>query len=75
MKLDEPTLREVARMTGGEYHHAGTAEALRTVYEKLGSRVQVQTRETELAGLLALVSALLALTAATLSMLWFGRIA
>ena len=26
MKLDEPTLREVARMTGGEYFHAGTAE-------------------------------------------------
>ena len=49
MKLDEPTLREVARMTGGEYHHAGTAEKLRSVYEKLGSRVQVQTRETELA--------------------------
>jgi Ca-activated chloride channel family protein len=75
MKLDEPTLREVARMTGGEYHHAGTAEMLRSVYEKLGSRVQVLTRETELAGVLALVSALIALTAATLSLLWFGRIA
>jgi Ca-activated chloride channel family protein len=75
MKLDEPTLREVARMTGGEYHHAGTAEMLRSVYEKLGSRVQVLTRETELAGVLALVSGLIALTAATLSLLWFGRIA
>ena len=74
MKLDEPTLREVARMTGGEYHHAGTAETLRSVYEKLGSRVQVLTRETELAGVLALVSAVVALTAATLSLLWFGRI-
>jgi Ca-activated chloride channel family protein len=74
MKLDEPTLREVARMTGGEYHHAGTAETLRVVYEKLGSRVQVQTRETELAGALSLLSALVALTAATLSLIWFGRI-
>ena len=73
MKLDEPTLREVARMTGGEYHHAGTAEQLRTVYEHLGSRVQVQTRETELAPLLALVGALLVLAAGTLSMLWFAR--
>jgi Ca-activated chloride channel family protein len=61
-------------MTGGEYHHAGTAEKLRSVYENLGSRVQVQTRETELAGVLALISALVALTAATLSLLWFGRI-
>jgi Ca-activated chloride channel family protein len=74
MQLDEPTLREVARMTGGEYHHAGTAEKLRSVYENLGSRVQVQTRETELSALIALASALLAVTAAALSVLWFGRI-
>lgn len=75
MKLDEPTLREVARMTGGEYHHAGTAEKLRSVYENLGSRVQVLTRETELTGALALISAMVALTAAALSLFWFGRIA
>jgi Ca-activated chloride channel family protein len=74
MQLDEPTLREVARMTGGEYHHAGTAEKLRSVYENIGSRVQVVTRETELSGLVALVSALLAVSAAALSVLWFGRI-
>ena len=61
MKLDEPTLREVARLTGGEYHHAGTAEKLRSVYENLGSRVQVNARETELAGLLALLAAAVAL--------------
>jgi len=73
MKLDEPTLREVARLTGGEYHHAGTAEKLRSVYEQLGSRVQVESRETELAGMLALVSALVALAAGVLSMLWLGR--
>ncbi len=74
LKLDEPTLREVARMTGGEYHHAGTAERLRTVYQNLGSRLQVQTRETELAPLLAVLAAMLVLAAATLSLLWFGRI-
>jgi Ca-activated chloride channel family protein len=75
MQLDEPTLREVARMTGGEYHHAGTAETLRSVYGKLGSRMQVQSRETEITGLLALLSAIFVLAAGTLSVLWFGRIA
>jgi Ca-activated chloride channel family protein len=74
LQLDEPTLREVARMTGGEYHHAGTAEALRSVYENLGSRVQVQTRETEVSALLALLSAGLALTAGVLSLVWFRRV-
>jgi Ca-activated chloride channel family protein len=75
LQLDEPTLREVARMTGGEYHHAATAERLRSVYETLGSRLQVQTRETEVSGPLAMVAALIALAAAGLSLLWFGRVA
>lgn len=75
MQLDEPTMKEVARMTGGQYHYAGTAEQLRVVYETLGSQLQVQKRETELSGPLALVAALLALVAAGLSMLWFGRLA
>lgn len=75
MQLDEPTLQEVARMTGGEYHRAGTAEQLRAVYQNLGSRVQVITRETEVTGLLALAAALLLAIAAGLSVLWFRRIA
>ncbi|MBI5276706.1 MAG: VWA domain-containing protein [Burkholderiales bacterium] len=74
LQLDEPTLREVARMTGGEYHHAGTAEKLRAVYGNLGSRVQVQARETEVTAVLALASALLALVAGTLSLVWLRRI-
>ena len=73
MQLDEPTLREVARMTGGEYYHAGEAETLQGVYRDLGTRVQLVNRETELAAPLAMVAALLALAAATLSLLWFGR--
>jgi Ca-activated chloride channel family protein len=75
LQLDEPTLREVARMTGGEYHYAGTAEKLRSVYENLGTQLQVHKRETELSGLLALVAALVALTGAALSVMWFGRLA
>lgn len=74
LQLDEPTLREVARMTDGEYHYAGTAEKLRSVYENLGSRLQVQTRETEVTGPLALAAALLAVAAGALSVLWFGRV-
>jgi Ca-activated chloride channel family protein len=73
MQLDEPTLREVARMTGGEYHHAGTAEELRGVYQDLGSRVQVQPREIEITALLALLASILVLAAAGLSLLWSGR--
>ncbi len=75
MKLDEPTLREVARMTGGEYHYAGTSENLRSVYEHLGSRVQVQSRDMELTGPIALLAAIVLACGMGLSIAWFGRVA
>jgi Ca-activated chloride channel homolog len=75
LQLDEPTLRHVAQITGGEYHHAGTAEALRSVYQKLGSRLQVSKRDTELTALLAGAAAILLVAGAGLSVLWFGRVA
>ena len=75
LQLDEPTLREVERMTGGEYYHAGTAEELRSVYRNLGSQLQTRTRETELTALLALVAAALLVAGSSLSVLWFSRIA
>ena len=61
-------------MTGGEYYHAGTAEDLRSVYQNLGTRLQIQTRETELTGLLAMAAAILMVAGSSLSVLWFGRI-
>mgnify|MGYP001627329592 CR=1 FL=1 len=75
LRLDEPTLREVARMTAGEYHYAATAENLRGVYQDLGWRLQSQTRETEVTALLALLAAVLAIAGAGLSAAWFGRLA
>ena len=75
LQLDEATLREVARMTGGEYFRAGTAEELRSVYQNLGSQMQTRKRETELTALLALVAAMLFVAGSALSVLWHGRIA
>lgn len=75
LQLDETTLRRVAQMTGGEYHHAGTAEALRSVYRNLGSEMQVRQRDTELTALLALAAAAVLVAGAGLSVLWFGRVA
>lgn len=74
MQLDEGTLKEVARMTGGAYHHAGSADRLREVYGQLGSRVQVRARETEVSALLALAAAVLAVTAGVLSLTWLRRL-
>ena len=74
VRLDEDSLKEVARTTQAEYYYAGTADNLKKVYETLSSRLTVEKKETEIAGLLALVASILALFSAGLSVLWFNRI-
>lgn len=74
VRLDEETLKAVARETRGEYFHAGTAENLQQVYESLGSRLTVEKKETEVSGLLALAAAVLVLLSASLSLFWFQRV-
>ena len=74
VRLDEATLKAVALQTQAEYFYAGSAETLKSVYQKLSSRLTVEKKETEVSGLLALVAAVLAITSAGLSLLWFNRI-
>lgn len=74
VRLDEDTLKAVARDTKGEYFYAGTAENLQQVYESLSTRLTVEKKETEVSGLLALAAAVLVLMSAGLSLLWFNRV-
>lgn len=74
VKLDEETLKGIARATQAEYFYAGTAADLKKVYETLSSRLAVEKKETEISGLMALVAAALALLSAGLSLAWFNRI-
>ncbi|MGY8527451.1 VWA domain-containing protein [Paracidovorax citrulli] len=73
MQLDEPLLRAVATLTGGEYFQAGSAADLSQVYRKLSSRFALERKETELTGLFSAASVLLMVAACVLSMLWFRR--
>jgi Ca-activated chloride channel homolog len=74
VRLDEETLKNVSVLTHGEYFYAGTAEDLKKVYESLSSRMVVERKETEISALFAALGALLAATAAGLSLWWFGRV-
>jgi len=74
VRLDEETLKNVSILTHGEYFYAGTAEDLKKVYESLSSRMVVEKKETEVSALFAALGALLAVTAAGLSLWWFGRV-
>lgn len=73
VRLDEETLKAVAKITGAEYFHAGTAADLRKVYEGLSSKFAMERRETEISALLGAAAVLLMLVAATLSLLWVYR--
>lgn len=70
-RLDEPTLKAVAAMTGAEYFHAGTGADLRKVYESLSLKFALERRETEITALLSAAAALLAVCAVLLSLVWF----
>jgi Ca-activated chloride channel homolog len=74
VKLDEETLKGIARATQAEYFYAGTAADLKKVYETLSSRLAVEKKETEISGLMALLAAALAILSAGLSLAWFNRI-
>lgn len=75
LRLDEPSLKAVAHITQAEYFIARNADALKTVYAKLGSRLQLDRKETEISALLSLAAAVLSLAAAGLSLRWFQRLA
>ena len=74
VKLDEETLKGIARNTQAEYFYAGTALDLKKVYESLSSRLTIVKKETEISAIMALVAATLALLSAGLSLAWYNRI-
>lgn len=74
VSLDEDTLKKIAGLTHGEYFYAGNATDLRKIYESLNSRFTMERQETEVTALFAALAALLAIAAATLSLLWFNRV-
>lgn len=72
--LDEDTLRQIARITLGEYFHAGNEEELTKAYQKVTATISVEKRELEITALFVAAAALLSLLSAILSMLWFRRV-
>jgi Ca-activated chloride channel family protein len=74
VRLDEETLKAIAKVTGGEYFHAGTAADLRTVYQNLNAKLAMERQQTEVGALFSGVAALFGLFAALLSVWWFYRV-
>ena len=73
-QIDEESLKKIADMTRARYFHASSAEDLKAVYGVLSKQLIMETKEMEITSFFAAVAALLMLTAAGLSVAWFGRV-
>jgi Ca-activated chloride channel homolog len=67
---DVPTLKAVARQTGGTYHGAANADQLRRVFADLPREVARQKQRTEITWIFAALGALLAAGAIAAAIRW-----
>jgi Ca-activated chloride channel family protein len=68
------TLRDIARLSGGEFFTATDAEGLDRVYEELGSRLGTRKESREIGDYFAGGAAAFLLVGGALSALWFRRV-
>ena len=71
---DPETLSRVAELTGGKFFEAADQDALKSVYDEIGSQVGVEHKQRELTVFFTAAGAALLLLGGALSTLWFGRI-
>ncbi len=71
---DPETLARVAELTDGTFFEAADEDALRSVYDEIGSQVGVEHEQRELTVFFTAAGAALLLLGGALSTLWFGRI-
>ncbi len=45
--VDEESMQEIARISGGDFHTAATAEELKTVYSQLGEQIGYELKEQD----------------------------
>jgi Ca-activated chloride channel family protein len=67
---DEETLKQIAKMTGGEFYSATSAAELQMVFQSLHSLVAMTNKTIEISVFFAALGAMLAIVALAFSMLW-----
>jgi Ca-activated chloride channel family protein len=63
--VDDDSMREIARLSGGEFYKAATAEQLRAVYDTLGEQIGYETKDADASRPWLVLGTLAALLAAT----------
>ena len=73
-QLDEKTLKTIAETTDAQYFEARTSDDLSEIYESMSSKLITEKKLTEVSFAFAGIGALVALLAAALSVIWYGRV-
>src|SRR5688572_4240481 len=71
-ELDERTLQEISRTTGGEYFYAAQAGDLERIYTSIGSRVSWTEERTEVTALMSALGTFLLIVAGLFSLRWLN---
>jgi len=74
VRLDEETLKRIAEKSDADYFRAENETDLKSIYEKLGTRIVFTPEKTELTAWFAAFASVLLVTAGALSLLWFNRL-
>jgi Ca-activated chloride channel family protein len=72
--VDRPALEQLATTTHGFFYEAASAEALRKVYEDMGSSIGYRTKAHEIGQWFIGFGLVFALAAAAMSLLWTSRL-
>jgi Ca-activated chloride channel family protein len=72
--VDRPALQQLAESTKGFFYEAASAEALKQVYQDMGSSIGYRTKAHEITPWFIGIALLFGLTAAALSLLWTSRL-
>jgi Ca-activated chloride channel family protein len=71
---DKQTLRDIARMTGGRFFEAVSADDAEDIYGRIGTRLTSRPEQREVTVAFAGGAFVLLLAGGALSLVWFGRL-
>ncbi|MCC7079147.1 MAG: VWA domain-containing protein [Burkholderiales bacterium] len=75
VRLDEEALQKIATTTHGDYYAATTSQQLKSIYENLSARMVIgRSRTVEVSAFFVAAGALLLVSSALCSVLWFNRV-
>ncbi len=73
-QLDEATLQQISKITGGTYYHAQSEQDLLKIYKDLDTQLVTKPEKTELTALFAGTGILFMLIGGLFSLVWYSRL-